>query len=196
MFIVLDLLALIKRISHISLGVGTPLSGQLFINKIRYPKFYSTRTIIIFGENALCSSFKYFKILLTAKKHSCILQARICFFTLRLCFGLCLELVGQYASQQRSTNHTSRNHSCIFNKSAATQPVLLVFIIVIICHSIPSSKTINVICLSLPRLSKICIFLILRIYKALIMDRFGELMNEEFRPGTRDHRPFWDKVRS
>src|SRR5699024_6044245 len=142
MFIILDLLALIKRISHIIFGVGTPLPGQLFINKIRYPKFYSTRAIIIFGENALCSSFKYFKIFLTAKIHSCILQARICFFTLRLCFRFCLELVGQYASKQRSTNHTSRNHSCIFNKSAATQPVLLIFIIVIICHSIPSSKTI------------------------------------------------------
>src|SRR5699024_2558449 len=99
MFIVLDLLALIKRISHISLGVGTPLSGQLFINKIRYPKFYSTRAIIIFGENALCSSLKYFKIFLTPNKHSFILHTHIFFFTLRLCFRFCLELFGQYVSK-------------------------------------------------------------------------------------------------
>src|SRR5699024_8591701 len=142
MLIVLNLFILFKRISHICLGVGTPLPGQLFINKIRYPKFYSTRAIIIFGENTLCSSSKYFKIFLTAKKHSCILQARICFFTLRLCFRFCLELVGQYASKQQSTNHSSRNHSCIFNNSASTQSVLLVFIIVIICYLISSSKTI------------------------------------------------------
>src|SRR5699024_8689165 len=102
------------------------------------------------------SSFKYFKIFLTAKIHSCVLQARICFFTLRLCFRFCLELVGQYASKQRSTNHTSRNHSCIFNKSAATQPVLLIFIIVISAIRFPPQKqSYNVICLSLPRLSKI-----------------------------------------